>query len=723
MLCLILQNFHRNNLFKNCNGLNLTKQSNCFSILGTVLQLERSKPSQSQSEEKNIIEKVIYNSKIKHGRPIKIKQDDAINSQLKNRKPPVIALKYFTNEYDVSSKENISLVSGNNNENINLPYERYHQVKFDSNHDNLLDNIEEEDLLKYQNKHLPFDNLRDNLCTRPKKSWMKDYDKYAEIAVKKIKEENEDEIDASWKLNYGSADPNVPSSSVPCGGCGAHLHCQDSAIPGYLPREIFVGLTETQLQALVCQRCHFLREYNTALSVSVDPEIYPQLLSKIRHQRALVILVVDMTDFPCSIWPGITDILGPKRPLIVVGNKIDLLQDFKIKWLEKAKEALLKQLPQRANILHTALVSAKTGYGIEQLITALYKLWEYRGDVYLVGCTNVGKSTLFNALLQSDYCKTKAVDLIQRATTAPWPGTTLNLLKFPIMRPEGWRVAERTARLRRENAAELRHIQQGKPQPTPQMISHVNRTFDHGLVDKYTDEEWEDPFALPKLRTLKKLRSPGSGVDPADPMFTQSKWLYDTPGVITPDQIINLLTTEELMMTIPQEPIVPRTFQVWEGQSLMVGGLGRLDYLSGPANIKMTVLAASSLPVTICWVGDCDQVYQHYLGSEVLAVPFGGPHRLKRWPGLQAGQTFVLKGTGWKESCADVVLSSAGWIAVTAQQDSMNQLQAWTPNARGIHVRIPPVLPTAIRLKGVRLYDSQAYSLYNSYVKKQGWNS
>ena len=51
------------------------------------------------------------------------------------------------------------------------------------------------------------------------------------------------------------------------------------------------------------------------------------------------------------------------------------------------------------------------------------------GDVYLLGCTNVGKSTLFNALLRSDYCKVKAVDLIQRATTSPWPGTTINLLK------------------------------------------------------------------------------------------------------------------------------------------------------------------------------------------------------------------------------------------------------------------------------------------------------
>lgn len=56
----------------------------------------------------------------------------------------------------------------------------------------------------------------------------------------------------------------------------------------------------------------------------------------------------------------------------------------------------------------------------------------YLGDVYLVGCTNVGKSTLFNTLLQSDYCKVKAGDLLQRATISPWPGTTLNLLKVSL---------------------------------------------------------------------------------------------------------------------------------------------------------------------------------------------------------------------------------------------------------------------------------------------------
>jgi ribosome biogenesis GTPase A len=57
------------------------------------------------------------------------------------------------------------------------------------------------------------------------------------------------------------------------------------------------------------------------------------------------------------------------------------------------------------------------------------------GDVYLIGTTNVGKSSIFNLLLDSDLCSVKAVDKVEKALTSPVPGTTLNLLKFPIMRP------------------------------------------------------------------------------------------------------------------------------------------------------------------------------------------------------------------------------------------------------------------------------------------------
>lgn len=90
-----------------------------------------------------------------------------------------------------------------------------------------------------------------------------------------------------------------------------------------------------------------------------------------------------------------------------------------------------------ANIKHTCLISAETGFGVEELITKLHNVWLYKGDVYLLGCTNVGKSTLFNALLRSDYCKTKAASIIGKATASPWPGTTMRMLKFPILRPNG----------------------------------------------------------------------------------------------------------------------------------------------------------------------------------------------------------------------------------------------------------------------------------------------
>lgn len=63
----------------------------------------------------------------------------------------------------------------------------------------------------------------------PKSKWMVDYNKYIEVSVKQQKdeqEESEERDSGSWNVNYGSADPNQPSSSVPCGGCGAHLHCQ-----------------------------------------------------------------------------------------------------------------------------------------------------------------------------------------------------------------------------------------------------------------------------------------------------------------------------------------------------------------------------------------------------------------------------------------------------------------------------------------------------------------
>lgn len=236
---------------------------------------------------------------------------------------------------------------------------------------------------------------------------------------------SEDDVD------YGTPNPNVPVSQVPCGGCGALLHCQNPSIPGYLPSEIFKTCDRHDLRGHICQRCRFLREHDVALKVSISPEDYPKVISAIQDKYAMVVLVVDLLDFPCSIWPGLLDIIGKKRPVIVVGNKIDLIPQDSRGYLDHVKKCLVNELEKsglsRANVKHVSLVSATTGYGVEELITKIQHVWAMKGDVYLLGCTNVGKSSLFNALINSDFCKVQAIDILERATVSAWPGTTLNL--------------------------------------------------------------------------------------------------------------------------------------------------------------------------------------------------------------------------------------------------------------------------------------------------------
>jgi len=75
-------------------------------------------------------------------------------------------------------------------------------------------------------------------------------------------------------LRFGSSDPSIPVSKVPCSGCGAHLHCQDSKLPGFMPYEVFTKsfdgkkMSNTMLRKTKCQRCVVLDEYNVALKMN-----------------------------------------------------------------------------------------------------------------------------------------------------------------------------------------------------------------------------------------------------------------------------------------------------------------------------------------------------------------------------------------------------------------------------------------------------------------------
>ncbi|KAL3270347.1 hypothetical protein HHI36_009395 [Cryptolaemus montrouzieri] len=551
---------------------------------------------------------------------------------------------------------------------------------------------------------------RNELC-KEKKEWMLNYDNFNDTIFEM--EEGDDTI------NYGTSDPNSEISQVPCGGCGAHLHCKDPSLPGYIPSEIFKNSWKqgsADLTAVICQRCYFLKHHNIALEVQVSQDDYPKVLQTISTRKnAVIVLMVDLTDFPCSIWPGIADIFH-RMPIIVVGNKVDLLPKDSAEYLNHIRRKLVEAVKSfgfaSTKLIDVLLISAMTGYGVENLITVLQKSWRFKGDVHLVGCTNVGKSSLFNALIRSDYCKSQAEDLIQRATTSIWPGTTLNLLKFPIAKPSSHRLQLRINRLK-----ELERVEKYESSLRKKLLRQTN-DWKHavliGRIDRSvpTPEEDEGPadaFSIsPSSSASGRFKL---GVNEKDPVYALSRWCYDTPGVVQPDQIIHLLTSEELYLTLPKSLIAPQCFWVRPGESLFIAGLARLDYLEGDEPIRSAVFCSKELPISLCKTEEAKEFYEKYLGTEYLKVPSGGAERLQKWPGLEEAKTFTVKGIDTDYAAKDVVLSNAGRMGRTFK------LKAWTPEKRGVYIR-ESLLPQAVNLRGPRIKSSPAYKIHKYFEEK-----
>uniref|UniRef100_A0A3Q2Y945 Nitric oxide associated 1 n=1 Tax=Hippocampus comes TaxID=109280 RepID=A0A3Q2Y945_HIPCM len=382
---------------------------------------------------------------------------------------------------------------------------------------------------------------------------------------------------------YGTADSEQAVGETGCSGCGATLHCADATLPGYLPGEKYKALLrEDRLRSATCQRCHLLRHHHRkALDPQASEDEFRRALRPIRSRRALVLLVVDLLDVPDSIVPDLPDLVGADKRVVVLGNKIDLLPADSPNHLQRIRRQLGRWCrdagfgPQVSDV---HLISAKTGYGVEALISGLQRAWKYKGDVYLVGSANAGKSTLFNTLLRSDYCKSEACDVVGKATVSPWPGTTLDLLKFPIVNPTPYRMFRR-----RERLEERRRETEDDPSPQqPKTLKDVRR---QGYLVGRVGRTFQ-----PKVGRGTDAAGP-SAPTPDEPK--DSHWLFDTPGIVKERDILGLLGEREVQAVVPSRPIVPRTFVLKPGMSLFVGALARIDYLEVSERRKARSQAAS----------------------------------------------------------------------------------------------------------------------------------
>lgn len=206
-----------------------------------------------------------------------------------------------------------------------------------------------------------------------------------------------------------------------CIGCGAVIQTTDKEEVGYTPQSALDKGLETG--QVYCQRCFRLRHYNEISDVNISDDDFIKLLHEVGESDALVVNVIDIFDFNGSVIPGLSRFVSG-NDVLMVGNKKDILpksvKDSKVtQWLtERAHEVGLRPVD-------VVLTSAQNKQAIKDLID---KIESYRKgrNVYVVGVTNVGKSTLINAIIQEI---TGDKDVI---TTSRFPGTTLDKIEIPL---------------------------------------------------------------------------------------------------------------------------------------------------------------------------------------------------------------------------------------------------------------------------------------------------
>ncbi|EPD54360.1 ribosome biogenesis GTPase YqeH [Paenisporosarcina sp. HGH0030] len=202
-----------------------------------------------------------------------------------------------------------------------------------------------------------------------------------------------------------------------CIGCGTQIQTVDLKEPGYAPQ------SSLEKEVIICQRCFRLKNYNELQPVSLTDDDFLRILNSLGNEQGLIVKIVDIFDFNGSWLPGLHRFVG-NNPILLVANKVDLLpksvkKHRVIQWLQQeAKKLGLKPVD-------VMLVSAHKGTGMVEAMEAIDRLREGK-NAYVVGCTNVGKSTFINRIIKQVTGEKEVI------TTSHFPGTTLDLIEIPL---------------------------------------------------------------------------------------------------------------------------------------------------------------------------------------------------------------------------------------------------------------------------------------------------
>lgn len=192
-----------------------------------------------------------------------------------------------------------------------------------------------------------------------------------------------------------------------CLGCGVELQDENMLLDGYT----------VNLENDLCQRCFRLKNYGEYRATTKTNEEYQQILEAVGKTKDLVVYVTDVLNVEQDLY-DIRKFL-PNKILLVL-NKRDVIPK------SVKDEKLIQYFKDKYDFFNDiVVVSCEKNMNIDHLLNRI-KFFQVTKQVYVVGHTNAGKSSLINKLIKN-YSDSK-----QELTISPLPSTTLNLINIEI---------------------------------------------------------------------------------------------------------------------------------------------------------------------------------------------------------------------------------------------------------------------------------------------------
>ena len=186
-----------------------------------------------------------------------------------------------------------------------------------------------------------------------------------------------------------------------CVGCGIELQFLDKNKVGY---------TENVNDKL-CKRCFRLANYGEYTNVSFDNNDYEKLLKNISND-SLIVYVCDI------LFLNLERIRDYNNMILVVTKRDVMPKSIK-------DDKIINYIMKYTSVKDVIIVSSKTNYNLDYLYNYI-KRNSNNNEVYFIGDTNSGKSTLINKLVKN------YGDGSNEVTVSMYPSTTLALVPIKL---------------------------------------------------------------------------------------------------------------------------------------------------------------------------------------------------------------------------------------------------------------------------------------------------